>query len=67
MYIAVCDRCGREKKIQSLLPVFGNKNKEDDKQPKYTIMSTGDTASWIYLCENCEKDFDIWLHEVKNI
>lgn len=60
MYIVKCDRCGKENEVKSLFPIFGENRPEF--VPRYSIMETGnDGVRTITLCQDCEKDFDIWI------
>lgn len=62
MYIVKCDRCGKEKTVKNILPVFGDDKPEH--VPKYVISSFGeDGANTIYLCEKCEEEFTEFLAE----
>lgn len=60
MLIAKCDRCGSEKRVQSLMPIFGEPANPDE-YPKYSIVTFGDKAGSVYLCKKCEKEFEQWL------
>lgn len=58
MYILKCDRCGKEKEIGSLLPMF-EKNID---APKYMISVMGENGiKTITLCSDCEKAFEGFL------
>lgn len=61
MYIMKCDRCGKEKKIKSLLPIFG---KEDDPRDgkKYSITTLGEFRE-ITLCQDCEAELEKWIED----
>lgn len=60
MYISKCDRCGKEKEIDSLLPMF-SKNVD---APKYmiSVMSENEMKT-ITLCADCEKKFEEFLKD----
>ena len=61
MYIMKCDRCGKEEKIKSMLPIFG---KEDDPRSgkKYGITALGEFQE-ITLCPDCEAELEKWIED----
>ena len=61
MYIMKCDRCGKEEKIKSMLPIFG---KEDDPRggKKYSIAALGEFRE-ITLCQDCEAALEKWIED----
>lgn len=63
MYIMKCDRCGKEEKIKSMLPIFGQ---VDDQRSgkKYTITELGEFRE-ITLCQDCEAELEKWIEAKK--
>ena len=63
MYILICDRCEKEEKIKSMLPIFG---KGDDPRSgkKYTITELGEFRE-ITLCPDCEAELEKWIEAKK--
>lgn len=62
MYIIKCDRCGKEKTLKSLVPIYNQDKQEPVEMPKYSIMKMGEEIQTITLCKECEAEFDFWLH-----
>jgi hypothetical protein len=61
LFIIKCDRCGKEKTVNNLLPNFSQNQEENTHVQKYSILEIGQKMKTITLCEECEKDFEIFL------
>lgn len=61
MFIIRCDRCGKEKTVNNLMPVFSPNQKKPACVQKYSILEIGEEMKTITLCEKCEKDFEDFL------
>lgn len=63
MIIIRCDRCGEEKVVKNLAPIFGADPEHPPEIPKYSIMKTGEGFQTISLCKECEAAFERWLKQ----
>lgn len=71
MFIIKCDRCGKEKVVNNMLPMFDKNENQQDSKTHYIISSIKDGKSrCIILCDECENDFEKFLNvdsiETKN-
>lgn len=62
MYIMKCDRCGKEQKIKSILPIFGAKEEAPTPGRKYSLMQL-DEFREITLCQDCEAALREWIED----
>ena len=61
MIVIKCDRCGKEKQqTDNYFPLF-NFGKEDEEEYQSRLIIMRGT-SIINLCEECQKDFDVFLN-----
>lgn len=65
MYIIKCDRCGKEKTLNNLVPFYKLETQEPAETPIYSIVKMGKEIQTITLCEDCEKEFDSWLNNYR--
>lgn len=65
MYIIKCDRCGKEKEVKSLIPIFKPDSGMTTEMPKYSIMKMGEEMQTITLCKECEVELDFWIHNYR--